>query len=99
MTRAKTDCFAYRPGQQKPPRRKAECTALDKLYCRDGECRFYKDKEQQREAEYPKSEYSTPKPSAAAALIRAQGEQLRETVDQYVERIRRNNDIQKSRRI
>ena len=42
MTRAKTDCFAYKPGQQKPPRRKAECTALDKLYCRDGECRFYK---------------------------------------------------------
>lgn len=75
MTRAKTDCFAYRPGQQKPPRRKAECTALDKLYCRDGECRFYKDKEQQREAEYPKSEYGTPKPSAAAP-IRAQGEQI-----------------------
>lgn len=42
MTRAKTDCFAYKPGQQKPPRRKAECMALDKLYCRDGECRFYK---------------------------------------------------------
>ena len=42
MTRAKTDCFAYKPGQHKPPRRKAECTALDKLYCRDGECRFYK---------------------------------------------------------
>ena len=35
MTRAKTDCFAYKPGQQKPPRRKAECTALDKLYCRE----------------------------------------------------------------
>ena len=42
MTRAKTGCFAYKPGQQKPPRRKAECMALDKLYCRDGECRFYK---------------------------------------------------------
>ena len=26
-------------------RRKAECAALDKLYCRDGECRFYKYKE------------------------------------------------------
>lgn len=51
-------------------------------------------------SKYPKSEYShTRKQSTAAALIRAQGEQLRETVDQYVERIRRNNDIQKSRMI
>lgn len=49
---------------------------------------------------YPKPKYShLRKQSTAAALIRAQGEQLRETVDQYVERIRRNNDIQKSRRI
>ena len=49
---------------------------------------------------YPKPEYSyTRKQSTTAAMIRAQGEQLRETVDQYVERIRRNNDIQKSRRI
>lgn len=83
MTRAKTDCFAYRPGQQKPPRRKAECTALDKLYCRDGECRFYK--EQQNVAPYIKSEYGTSRPSAAA-LIRAQGEQIRETPAQYVAR-------------
>lgn len=74
MTRAKTDCFAYKPGQQKPPRRKAECMALDKLYCRDGECRFYK--EQQNVAPYIKSEYGTSRPSAAA-LIRAQGEQIR----------------------
>ena len=37
---------------------------------------------------YTKSKYSyTRKQSTAAALIRAQGEQLRETVDQYVERI------------
>lgn len=37
---------------------------------------------------YPESEYnSTHKVSTAAELIRAQGEQLRETVDQYVERI------------
>lgn len=51
-------------------------------------------------SKYPISEYShTHKQSTAAALIRAQGKQLRETVDQYVERIRRNNDIQKSRRI
>lgn len=97
MTRAKTDCFAYKPGQQKPPRRKAECTALDKLYCKEGECRFYKDRQdmagypkdeygdtqnmstgQQNEAPYIKSEYGTHKPSAAA-LIRAQGEQIRET--------------------
>lgn len=56
MTRAKTDCFAYKPGQQKP-RRKAECTALDKLYCRDGECRFYKDRQDM--AGYPKDGYDT----------------------------------------
>lgn len=74
MTRAKTDCFAYKPGQQKPPRRKAECTALDKLYCKEGECRFYK--EQQNVATYIKSEYGTSRPSAAT-LIRAQGEQIR----------------------
>ena len=73
MTRAKTDCFAYKPGQQKPPRRKAECTALDKLYCRDGECRFYKAK-----VGYQKYEYAdTQNMSTAAALIRAQGEQIR----------------------
>ena len=71
MTRVKTDCFAYRPGQQKPPRRKAECTALDKLYCRDGECRFYKAAD---EVGYPKNEYkNTQNMSTAAALIRAQG--------------------------
>lgn len=74
MTKAKTDCFAYKPGQQKPPRRKAECMALDKLYCRGGECRFCK--EQQNVAPYIKSEYGTSRPSAAA-LIRAQGEQIR----------------------
>lgn len=73
MTRAKTDCFAYKPGQQKPPRRKAESTALDKLYCKEGECRFYK--EQQNVAPYIKSEYGTSRPSDAA-LIRAQGEQI-----------------------
>ena len=76
MTRAKTDCFAYKPGQQKPPRRKAECTALDKLYCRDGECRFYKAAEDV--AGYQKDEYiDTQNMSTAAALIRAQGEQIR----------------------
>lgn len=103
MTRAKTDCFAYKPGRQNP-RRKAECTALDKLYCKEGECRFYKDRQdmagypetecnniqnmstgQQNEAGYPESEYGTHKPSAAA-LIRAQGEQIRETQAQYVAR-------------
>lgn len=36
---------------------------------------------------YPESEYShTHKQSTAAALIRAQGEQLRETPAEYVER-------------
>ena len=75
MTRAKTDCFAYKPGQQKPPRRKAECMALDKLYCRDGECRFYKDRQDM--VGYPESEYGTQDMSMAGKLIRAQGEQIR----------------------
>ena len=75
MTRAKTDCFAYRPGQQKPPRRKAECTALDKLYCKEGECRFYKATDA---VGYQKYEYNdTQNMSTAATLIRAQGEQIR----------------------
>ena len=43
MAKAKTDCFAYRPGQQNP-RRKAECMALNRVYCRENECRFYKSK-------------------------------------------------------
>ena len=96
MTRAKTDCFAYHPGQQKPPRRKAECTALDKLYCRDGECRFYK--EQQNVAPYIKSEYGTHKPSAAT-LIRAQGEQIRRmSAEEYLkdksrETVKRNRGL------
>ena len=115
MTRVKTDCFAYKPGRQNP-RRKAECTALDKLYCKEGECRFYKDRQdmvgypkdecddtqnmstgQQSEAEYPESEYGTHKPSAAA-LIRAQGEQIRETPAEYIARkyrIRGDADGQK----
>ena len=75
MTRAKTGCFAYKPGQQKPPRRKAECTALGKLYCREGECRFYKDRQDM--AGYPESEYVTQNMSMASKLIRAQGEQIR----------------------
>lgn len=74
MTRAKTDCFAYKPGQQNP-RRKAECTALDKLYCKEGECRFYKDRQDM--AGYPENEYSTQNMSMAGKLIRAQGEQIR----------------------
>ena len=69
----KTDCFAYKRGRQNP-RRKAECAALDKLYCKEGECRFYK--EQQNVAPYIKSEYGTSRLSAHE-LIRAQGEQIR----------------------
>ena len=85
MTRAKTDCFAYKPGQQKPPRRKAECMALDKLYCRDGECRFYKDRQDM--VGYPKDECNdTQNVSMAGKLIRAQGEQIRETPAEYVAR-------------
>ena len=76
MTKAKTDCFAYKPGQQKPPRRKAECTALDKLYCKEGECRFYKDRQDM--AGYPKDECDdTQNMSMAGKLIRDQGEQIR----------------------
>ncbi len=96
MTRAKTDCFAYKPGQQKPPHRKAECTALDKLYCKEGECRFYK--EQQNVAPYIKSEYGTSRPSAAA-LIRAQGEQIRRmSAEEYLkdksrETVKRNRGL------
>ena len=83
MTRAKTDCFAYKPGQQKP-RRKAECTALDKLYCKEGECRFYKAAEDV--VGYQKDEYiDTQNMSTAAALIRAQGEQIRRvTAEEYL---------------
>ena len=76
MTRAKTDCFAYKPGQQKPPRRKAECMALDKLYCKEGECRFYKDRQDM--VGYPKDECDdTQNMSMAGKLIRDQGEQIR----------------------
>lgn len=95
MTRAKTDCFAYKPGQQSP-RRKAECTALDKLYCKEGECRFYK--EQQNVAPYIKSEYGTSRPSAAV-LIRAQGEQIRRmSAEEYLrdksrETVKRNRGL------
>ena len=74
MARVKTDCFAYKPGQQNL-RRKAECIALDKLYCKEGECRFYKDR--QDTAEYPESEYGTQNMSMDGKLIRAQGEQIR----------------------
>ena len=38
MDEAKTDCFAYRNNG------KAYCAALELLYCRDGECAFYKKK-------------------------------------------------------
>lgn len=96
MTKAKTDCFAYKPGQQKPPRRKAECAALDKLYCKEGACRFYK--EQQNVAPYIKSEHGTSRPSAAA-LIRAQGEQIRRmSAEEYLkdksrETVKRNRGL------
>ena len=70
--------------EQKPPRRKAECTALDKLYCRDGECRFYKAAEDV--AGHPKDEYDdTQNMSMAGKLIRAQGEQIRRvTAEEYL---------------
>ena len=44
---------------------------------------------------YPKSEYShTHRQSTAAALIRAQGEQLRETPAEYVARICGRSDAE-----
>jgi len=35
----KTDCFAFNN------KKKLDCTALDDLYCKRGECRFYKTRE------------------------------------------------------
>ena len=93
MTRVKTDCFAYKPGQQKPPRRKAECTALDKLYCRDGECRFYKDRQDM--VGYPKDECDdTQNMSMAVKLIRAQGEQIRRmSAEEYLKDKSRETEV------
>lgn len=96
MAKAKTDCFAYNPGQYKPRRRKAECTALDKLYCRDGECRFYKDR--QDVVGYSKDECDdTQNVSMAGKLIRAQGEQIRRMpAEEYLkDKIRSDADGQK----
>ena len=42
--------------------------------------------EQQNVAEYPESEYGTQNMSMAGKLIRAQGEQIRETPAEYVAR-------------
>lgn len=41
---------------------------------------------QQTEAEYPESEYDTQNMSMAGKLIRAQGEQIRETPEEYIAR-------------
>lgn len=54
--------------------------------------------EQQNVAEYPESEYGTQNMSMAGKLIRAQGEQIRETPAEYVARkyrIRGDADGQK----
>lgn len=83
MTRAKTDCFAYKPGQQKPPRRKAEC-------------RFYKDRQDM--VGYPKDECDdTQNVSMAGKLIRAQGEQIRRmSAEEYlIDKIGSDADGQK----
>ena len=77
-------------------RAKTDCMALDKLYCKEGECRFYK--EQQNVAPYIKSEYGTSRPSATA-LIRAQGEQIhRVSAEEYLkdksrETVKRNRGL------
>jgi hypothetical protein len=42
----KTDCFAYASRRNQNNGRKLEtCMALNALYCRAGECKFYKTKE------------------------------------------------------
>ena len=43
-------------------------------------------REQQNVAEYPESEYGTQNMSMAGKLIRAQGEQIRETPAEYIAR-------------
>ncbi len=48
MKSARTDCFAYRPGQRSP-RKKVECAALNELYCINEECRFYKKKKREKQ--------------------------------------------------
>lgn len=56
--------------------KKAECAALDELYCINEECRFYKDRQDM--AGYSDNEHSdTQNMSMAVKLIRAQGEQIR----------------------
>lgn len=37
MRRVNEDCFAY-------DKEKKDCKALDCLYCKQGECKFYKEK-------------------------------------------------------
>lgn len=37
----KEDCFAYR-------KEKEECNALNELYCKNEECKFYKNREEIR---------------------------------------------------
>lgn len=90
MTRAKTDCFAYNPGQYKPRRQKAECRFYKERQSAAGypetECGNIQNMSipQQNVAPYIKSEYGTPKPGAAA-LIRAQGEQIkRMSAEEYL---------------
>lgn len=41
MAEVKRDCFAYNKGSYSKP-----CIALDDLYCKKEECKFYKTKEQ-----------------------------------------------------
>lgn len=43
MSSVKTDCFAYRSGEGG---RKECCEAMNALYCKTGECKFYKTAQQ-----------------------------------------------------
>ena len=40
--KVKTDCFAYRPKGLNGRGKIAKCNALNRLYCREEKCGFYK---------------------------------------------------------
>lgn len=43
MHKVKTDCFAYRKITQPNGRTEEKCFALLELYCKNEECKFYKE--------------------------------------------------------
>jgi hypothetical protein len=46
MSNVKTDCFAYENRVHADGSRKEICKAMTALYCKNGECKFYKSAEQ-----------------------------------------------------